>query len=84
MISSGHPRGALESCPLMHMEKSSSWDKAVRQKDLRSVFFFCDTCANTSFKGNQIIAIAPGGRGEGRLPYEMVEDARQRIYVRNI
>ena len=47
-VSSGRLKGALDSCPLMRTEKSSSWGKAVRQNDLRSVFVgSCSSSRNT-------------------------------------
>ena len=47
-VSSGRLKGAPGSCPLMRTEKSSSWGKAVRQNDLRSVFVeSCSSSRNT-------------------------------------
>lgn len=40
LATSGRLRGALDSCLLMHMEKLSSWGKAVKQKDLQLVTLF--------------------------------------------
>ena len=56
-VISGHLRDVLDSCLLMRTEKSSSWGKAVGQKDLRSVLFllwYRAVLANTFFTGSQI------------------------------